>query len=521
MSETAHCPFDPLITNKIRYMCSCGLSQPLSKLYFCRHCLDLRCGYCVSHEVDSHYCPNCLENMPSAEARLKKNRCANCFDCPSCGHTLSTRATSMQMQAPTEDGTNVKIVTKKLYYLVCAFCRWTSRDAGLPDQSVASGGWPQPEAPEAARFASLQEHYRTLAQREKLEKETRRFCGRKLSYMQLTDKYGLSAAVARKRAGLPPLHNLSIKGNQETSSTGAQVAVAPSESKSIDEVEVLPEDLYDHEVDLTKVTTLEQRLVQLDIQPVATKDLFPRHKYLMIKRSQRCRKCEHNLSKPEYNPTSIKFKIQLAAYYHIPEIIIYQVQNPDLISAGTQCHFTLKIGNPTQHPTTVEIMSLEDHLSNLKGDKSESETDTDKPESDQSLTSSTGPPSRLPTYLRQPTLVKASERHTIVPNAALILPQSPKIYLPPRDDAAEFDDAGPDLRGIIDDKSVVAWRKGNKAGVQLSAKVTQGKLEVGTEVITGFAMKFIYTNTVPALEQREVQTVDVIVPVYIHLGKIN
>ena len=127
MSETAHCPFDPLITNKIRYMCSCGLSQPLSKLYFCRHCLDLRCGYCVSHEVDSHYCPNCLENMPSAEARLKKNRCANCFDCPSCGHTLSTRATSMQMQAPTEDGTNVKIVTKKLYYLVCAFCRWTSR----------------------------------------------------------------------------------------------------------------------------------------------------------------------------------------------------------------------------------------------------------------------------------------------------------------------------------------------------------------------------------------------------------
>ena len=68
---------------------------------------------------------------------------------------------------------------------------------------------------------------------------------------------------------------------------------------------------------------------------------------------------------------------------------------------------------------------------------------------------------------------------------------------------------------------MVAWRKGNKAGVQLSAKVTQDKLEVGTEVITGFAMKFIYTNTVPALEQREVQTVDVIVPVYVHLGKIN
>ena len=52
----------------------------------------------------------------------------------------------------------------------------------------------------------LQDHYRTLAQREKLEKENKRYIGRsKLSYMQLSDKYGVTAAVARKRAGLPPL----------------------------------------------------------------------------------------------------------------------------------------------------------------------------------------------------------------------------------------------------------------------------------------------------------------------------
>ena len=133
-SKEVPCPFDPDVVNRVKYLCSCGLPQPLSKLYFCRHCLDLRCGFCVLHEVDSHYCPNCLENMPSAEARLKKNRCANCFDCPSCGHTLSTRASSMPIKAPTEDGKDIKTVTKKLYYLACAFCRWTSRDAGLQDQ---------------------------------------------------------------------------------------------------------------------------------------------------------------------------------------------------------------------------------------------------------------------------------------------------------------------------------------------------------------------------------------------------
>lgn len=35
----------------VKYACSCGLLRPISLLYFCRHCLDLRCGYCVCHEV--------------------------------------------------------------------------------------------------------------------------------------------------------------------------------------------------------------------------------------------------------------------------------------------------------------------------------------------------------------------------------------------------------------------------------------------------------------------------------------
>ena len=68
------CPFSPSSLRRVVLCCSCGSSEPLSRLYFCRHCLDLRCGFCVAQEVDSHYCPNCLENMPSAEARLKKNR---------------------------------------------------------------------------------------------------------------------------------------------------------------------------------------------------------------------------------------------------------------------------------------------------------------------------------------------------------------------------------------------------------------------------------------------------------------
>ena len=60
-------------------------------------------------------------------------RCGNCFDCPSCGHTLTTRATSHQVANP--DDAN-KPTTKKMYYLVCGFCRWTTRDAGIEDKPV-------------------------------------------------------------------------------------------------------------------------------------------------------------------------------------------------------------------------------------------------------------------------------------------------------------------------------------------------------------------------------------------------
>jgi len=532
------CPFDENFLRLVQYLCSCGHLQPICRLYFCRYCSDLRCGQCVSHEVDSHYCPNCLENMPSAEARLKKNRCANCFDCPSCGHTLSTRATSMTVAPPVEgvDGQPAKV-----YYLACGFCRWTTRDIGLPDQSVASGGWPEPENLDAARFASLEDHYRSIAQREKLEKESRRFLGRKLSYMQLADKYGLSAAVARRKAGLPPIIQRapSADGTGEKGS-GQAVSVAPSEAKSIEDIEVLDStDLFSKEPDLCRITRLEQRLMQIDTQPCFTADVYPRHKHLVVKRSQRCRICEHNLSKPEYNPSSIKFKIQLAAFYHVPELIIYQLDNTEL-KGGKDFNFMLKVTNPAQHPTYIELFDLDDYFEQEEISNNNSTNDSQKDQldlsdgnqiaskkSESSLSSkhSAGPQSQSSFPLK--TSMLAAKYKTYANAKFVSLTQDSKIvneaervktYLPARDDAAEFDDHDRDFpSGIVDDKRIVAWRKSNKVGIKAKAKLNCD-LERGDEVITGFALRFLYTNTVPSLEQREIQTSEVTIPVFVVLG---
>lgn len=95
-----------------------------------------------------------MENIPSGEAKLKKYRCNKCFECPSCQHTLSSRATTVQVPRTESDAKDskadtaspstgqpadvekaAKTSTRKMYYLSCLACRWTSRDAGLPDQT--------------------------------------------------------------------------------------------------------------------------------------------------------------------------------------------------------------------------------------------------------------------------------------------------------------------------------------------------------------------------------------------------
>ena len=61
-------------------------------------------------------------------------RCASCFDCPSCQHALSTRATSVPSTELDPEGRATP--SRKAFYLACGFCRWTSRDVAIKDQPV-------------------------------------------------------------------------------------------------------------------------------------------------------------------------------------------------------------------------------------------------------------------------------------------------------------------------------------------------------------------------------------------------
>jgi hypothetical protein len=45
-------------SKRVTYECSCGSLKSIHRIYFCRHCHQLRCRECVSHEVSFHHLLN-------------------------------------------------------------------------------------------------------------------------------------------------------------------------------------------------------------------------------------------------------------------------------------------------------------------------------------------------------------------------------------------------------------------------------------------------------------------------------
>uniref|UniRef100_A0A2P2I6C7 Dynactin subunit 4 n=1 Tax=Hirondellea gigas TaxID=1518452 RepID=A0A2P2I6C7_9CRUS len=473
----------------VKLLCSCGLLRPITAIYFCRHCLVLRCANCVSHEMDMLYCPNCLENMPSTEARLKKNRCGNCFDCPSCGQFLSTRASSIQSPDPGQPTRNIQ---RKLYYLACAGCRWTSRDVNIPDQTVATGGWPELEAPNQKRILALLEHYRAVAQKDRVDRERKRLADSRVKnaacYLRTsdlsTDKLSsLSPSIASVRKSLATMSTYALKG--ETRLNSDLEPSVPSE-----EVEGLPDNIFTEPVVLSQVCSMSQRLACPEQQPTATSQLYPLHKHLLVKRSLRCRHCEHNLSKPEYNPSSFKFKIQLAAYYHVPEI---RMVAPVELKVGVEACVQISLCNPTAHMMTVALLPFlpQQHFaataSRVAANADKECVGTPSLLSTTTICSSTSSMTRLIEVPSETSLPMSLAD-------AVRLPQG-QLLLAARDDTAEYDDAAADAKHAYrDDPQVVAWRRANKVGVNIY--VTPEPHD--DELHIGFVLRYDYTNTVIA-----------------------
>ena len=163
-------------------------------------------------------------------------------------------------------------------------------------------------------------------------------------------------------------------------------------------------------------------------QPETVSNLYPQHKSLSIKRSLRCRQCEHNVIKPEYNPSSIKYRIQLFASCHVPEVRFVKC---DPLVVGETSFLTLKLLNPTIHDMTITIMDLPS-LDEEQIIIEEMRKGFEKSVSIASKSSLT-PSIMRPSIIEDPRVVSRQITGKIeLPDSSFVLNQ--------RDDSAEFDD---------------------------------------------------------------------------------
>lgn len=126
----------PAAQSQIKPPIPSSSAYPLSSLYFCEECDSIRCSLCVTADVGSYYCPNCLFDVPAASVKTERARCArNCFTCPVCTHTLNVVPSDPKVKPDEEDDWDPMAQGASLgeppYYLTCTVCRWDSKEVGL------------------------------------------------------------------------------------------------------------------------------------------------------------------------------------------------------------------------------------------------------------------------------------------------------------------------------------------------------------------------------------------------------
>ncbi|KAF9562592.1 dynactin p62 [Agrocybe pediades] len=312
--------------------------HPLHDLFFCEECDAIRCNRCVSVEVSSYYCPNCLFEVPSASVRAEKNRCArNCFMCPNCRNTLSVVPSDPPDTGDSRVSIPISALNEPPFFLYCNHCRWDSAEVGItfekPTGLAAQLQKFEDSSPDFLEFERLKEHFEPFIRASSVSST---HAGHSASHNAHSNSITAAATAALNR-DIPGVS----KYNPLARSTSGRGASGKDRTINRDE---MPE--YRSRVDITKasihgsgggdadvefmtrlqdigqVATLEQRWVNSWATPLQAKELKPLRIPLHSKRSKRCPECTHILIKPEQKAQSVRYKIKLVAASYLPAITV-------------------------------------------------------------------------------------------------------------------------------------------------------------------------------------------------------
>ncbi|KAG5920948.1 hypothetical protein E4U61_007323 [Claviceps capensis] len=316
---------------------------PIEYLLYCEDCQQIRCPRCVTEEIVTYFCPNCLFEVPSSNLRSEGNRCTrSCYQCPVCIGPLQVG--SLQ---PASDANGLALEGQQNpnggpYALFCQYCNWSSteigidfdRPSGIHSQltKMDNGGTrkitlkdvkerrrdnpdaapiPDEQVDRELQFASLKSFYQ-----EQLTDVNVSMAG-----MQLHDGIGFSSPTALSRIMSLYIGRGQTGRLQQSSTPVVREALHTEEGlklANLDESSTVTK-LMNQGWDATATT--DQQLNQMSSSRFQD-ELRPIPYLLRTKRSKRCTACRHIISKPENKVTSTRFKIRLVAKSYIPTITI-------------------------------------------------------------------------------------------------------------------------------------------------------------------------------------------------------
>ncbi|KAL2835531.1 dynactin p62 family-domain-containing protein [Aspergillus pseudoustus] len=378
---------------------------PPEQLLYCEDCHQIKCPRCITEEILCWYCPNCLFETPSSMVRSEGNRCArNCFNCPACTAPLSV--TTLENRGGDQSGP---------WVLSCGYCMWTTLDIGIKfdkptniraqlakmttepstpatrtrqmsrtfgdlksplsmyssiDDQLPGSRPDNEDAPldtsiprtRDARFAALKAFYKDQIAATTTSGVDPGDFGSAFSSpntlhrimsiytaTRMTALYGSGNKKARSR---PPMMREAVSANE-----GLAIPRPDSESTIIKR-------MASDDCGWDGLASIEQRSFQ---SPDArfVEDLLPLPSLLRTKRSKRCKSCKHILVKPEFKPSSTRYRIRLIALSYIPlatmrPLILPPTTSTSLPSLSTAAAPNLDALTP-QRPIQL-LLTLKNHM---------------------------------------------------------------------------------------------------------------------------------------------------------------
>ena len=334
---------------------------PAEHLLYCEECHDIKCPRCITEEIICWYCPSCLFETPSSTVRSENNRCArNCFNFPICPSQLITTSLTDAKEGP--------------WILNCNYCTWNTLEIGITfnkstniraqlDKIENGGGERRPSrVPEPDRKSSLsREAFSPSARQDdsdpmdKVEvpppsEPTARFNALKTFYKeQLAASSGLDPTISASTGAASPysspsslarLMNLYTNLGTASLKKANQVPTVMREALTAHEGLSLPE----HDKSRSQIQSISEGPYSDTTSPIqrlhqhpnhignpsarCVSDLRPMPALLRTKRNKRCNECKHILVRPEFKPTSTRYRIRLVALNYIPLVSLRPLNPP-------------------------------------------------------------------------------------------------------------------------------------------------------------------------------------------------